>query len=185
VKPGLFSSRLGPHTTERRGGRSSTDGEADQNPSMGAMPRRAGAMNGMKHVPASVISSARIRDLLELDNVAQGCVGIAQRGSVCRHSASAVFAEFERALIQERIRAGIARPRRVAPSPVGPSGARRSITPGGFKSRRCCATARHPQGRTNDRLRKRRGRQDQARDKSRSLILYAIEQKGRFGALIF
>jgi DNA invertase Pin-like site-specific DNA recombinase len=32
-----------------------------------------------------------------------------QRGSVCRHSASAVFAEFERTLIQERIRAGIAK----------------------------------------------------------------------------
>jgi DNA invertase Pin-like site-specific DNA recombinase len=66
-------------------------------------------MNGMKHVPASVISSARIRDLLEIDNVAQGAPGSRSEGSVCRHSASAVFVEFERTLIQERIRAGIAK----------------------------------------------------------------------------
>jgi hypothetical protein len=37
-------------------------------------------MNGMKHVPASVISSARIRDLLELDNVAQGASGSPSEG---------------------------------------------------------------------------------------------------------
>jgi hypothetical protein len=71
------------------GRRLSTDGEDDQNPSMSAMPRRAGAMNGMKHVP-SVISSAWIRDLLELDNVAQGCVGIVTCGSSVSSSRSSI-----------------------------------------------------------------------------------------------
>jgi hypothetical protein len=84
-------------------------------------------MNGMKHVPPSVISSARIRDLLEIDNVAQGESGSPSEGQfvaiVHRPSSPSSSAKAKAASGAKSGR---------------PFGARRSITPGGFKSRRCC-----------------------------------------------
>jgi hypothetical protein len=132
-------------------------------------------MNGMKHVPPPVISSARIRDLLEIDNVAQGESGSPSEGQfvaiVHRPSSPSSSAKAKAA--------SGAKSGRPFGAPTIDNARRLQIE--ALLRRR----PRHPHGRTNDRLRKRHGRQDQARDRSRRLILYAIEQKGASAPLFF